>query len=960
MALAFVAAGTPTAQDVGISGGTVTAPVPAGLAAGQLLFAYVLYDSNETVPTPAGWSPLWSGKASGGTSTPSFFYPQLQVFSKIASGSETGVTFTFSTAGYPAGNAFVTAAMLSYSGSAGSPVELASYTFGAPAAAEPQAHPQLTTATASDWLLTIRATSDNEGAADTFTNSVGTDVSRLTSSAFGELTLGWFDSNTALASGLQTQRSTTASDSPYYGSVMVSVAVKPASGVATTAQAGEPVGTGQVFTPTVTAGALGWQCDNTTLPLYTLAVDWEQDGLTAPGKILNPANPYSYYDASSWSGQAATVAWSNTPLGGRSVPCVLTTPDGSGSTGGALSYKSGVGTVVPGQNYIADCWVWSPSATGTADRKAVIDWYDSSGVFLSTSGLSLTTVIPSQKWTHLQQTLTAPASASQGVARCRHPAATPAADPYYVYGLLLMDPSLAETRLTPGPLDVLMQDFLSGGMTAAYGRDQFRQITPAAIGSAALAVNNVSRNYSPENVSSPLNGMLDTARVFAAQVYWNGQTYGIFHGRLDDYDVHADRADRTVSFTFQDDEAFFQNTKVTTPLYQGIRTGTAVSAVLDAVGWTGPRAIDPGSTVMPWWWLSAVTASTAINDLVASEGPPAIFYIAPDGTAVFRDRSHRLISTRSTSVQASFYAPKIQDCTATTTAAGTLGTTPPYTYKHGARDIVNSVVFTQDVRQPASGFSNVWTSQGTYAISNGTTLSLTITATDPFLNLQLPDPTQGDYTLTGAGTVSAALSQTSGGSAVLTLTAVGGDVVVTGLQLRGISVPVVSTVTVSQQDSASIGQHGQVDYGQSAPWASPYDAYAIAGSLVLRYAQRRPTVSIQVEAKDPQHYAQVVGGTISDLVLLQNDELGLNSPFYVEHVAHTVTRINRNGLPPVHAVVLGCEAQPVVVTNPFTFDLARAGFDYGVFDPPGSDNPATVFVFDDPTRGVFDFGRLGT
>lgn len=959
MALAFVAAGTPTAQDVGISGGTVTAAVPAGLAAGQLLFAYALYDSNETVATPAGWTPLWSGKASGGTSTGSFFYPQLQLFSKIASGSETGITFSFSTFGYPSGNAFVTAGMVSYSGSAGAPVELAAYTIGAPAAAEPQAHPQLTTTTASDWLLTIRATSDNSGAANTFTCSVGTDVSRVTSSAFGELTLGWFDSNTALASGLQTQRSTTASDNPYYGSVMVSVAVKPASGVATTAQAGEPIGIGQVFQPSVSAGALGWQCDNTSMPLYTLAVDWEQTGLTAPGKILNPANPYSYYDTSNWFTQACSIAWSNTALNGRTVPCVQVTPDGSGSTGGPLSYKSGVGTVVPGQTYIADCWVWSPSPTGTADRKAVIDWYDSSGTFLSTSGLSLTTVIPSQKWTHLRQSLTAPASASQGVARCRHPAATPASDPYYVFGLLLMDPSLTETRLMPSPLDVLMQDFLASGATFAYGRDQFRQITPAAIGTGALTLNNVSRNYSPENVSSPLNGILDTARVFAAQVYWNGQTYGIFHGRLDDYDVHADRNDRTAAFTFQDDEAFFQNTKVTTPLYSGIRTGTAVGAILDAVGWTGPRAIDPGSTVMPWWWLSAVTASTALNDLVASEGPPAIFYIAPDGTAVFRDRSHRLVSTRSTSIQASFYAPKIQDCTSAA-VTGMLGTTPPYTYKHGARDIINSVVFNQDVRQPASAQTYVWTSQSTYAISNGTTLSLTITTTDPFLGLQLPDPTQGDYSLTGAGTVSAALSQTSGGSAVLTLTAVGGDVVLTGLQLRATSVPVASTVTVTQQDTASIGQHGQVDYGQSAPWASPYDAYAIAGTLVLRYAQRRPTVSIQVEAKDPQHYAQVVAGTISDLVFLQNDELGLASQFYVEHVAHTVTRINKGSQQPIHSVVLGCEEQVQQTTNPFTFDLARAGFDYGVFDPPGSDNPATVFVFDDPVRGVFDYGRLGT
>jgi hypothetical protein len=50
----------------------------------------------------------------------------------------------------------------------------------------------------------------------------------------------------------------------------------------------------------------------------------------------------------------------------------------------------------------------------------------------------------------------------------------------------------------------------------------------------------------------------------------------------------------------------------------------------------------------------------------------------------------------------------------------------------------------------------------------------------------------------------------------------------------------------------------------------------------------------------------------------------------------------------------------VVPDNPFTFDVAGAGFDDGVFDPTGADNPENVFIFDHATQGQFDFGRFGT
>jgi hypothetical protein len=51
----------------------------------------------------------------------------------------------------------------------------------------------------------------------------------------------------------------------------------------------------------------------------------------------------------------------------------------------------------------------------------------------------------------------------------------------------------------------------------------------------------------------------------------------------------------------------------------------------------------------------------------------------------------------------------------------------------------------------------------------------------------------------------------------------------------------------------------------------------------------------------------------------------------------------------------GVEKIPPVVTNPFTFDLAGAGFDQGQFVGGGIDNPATMFRLDTAGQG-FDQG----
>ncbi|MFH8805243.1 hypothetical protein ACH4F6_37835 [Streptomyces sp. NPDC017936] len=791
MAIAFRSAGARTKADVTLSGSPVSVALPAGHVSGDVLLLFVLTDANTNVTfEPAGWTRLFYITAGSSVSTPYTARPRLKVFYRVDTGSlGSSVNLEFSTASWPAGDPYVLAFTAAYSGAdTTGPVETWAWRTDAGSTAA-QAHPQLTTTTAGDWLVTYRAVSA-DSPSPTFTSSVGTDAERVDDSdGFGELAAALYDSSAALAAGAQTVRTTTASRAALYGSLMVSIALKPsaAAGAATPSPSDASV-VAVAPSPTVAAQNGPWDLCGEGLPHYSVAVDWEGDG----------------------------------------------------------------------------------TFTGTGD-------------------------------------------------------------------------------------DVTGD--ITGDMTVTYGRDQARQLSPAAIGSAAFSVVNANRDYSPENTTSPLYGDLGPARRARAVVEWGGRTYPLFWGRIDDFTVKADRSDRSADFTLLDETSLLQGAKVTAGVQQSMRTGALVHLVLDLAGWTGPRDIDPGATVVRYWWADNTEALAAIKDLVLSEGPPAVAYQAPDGTFVFRDRHHRLLRARSLESQGTFSAGAL-DCAAPAVTGG-YSYTPPFTYAHGWRDVINVATFDVEERVLSAVLETVWSSQDTYNLSIGESLPLTVSGSDPFLNAITP-VAGTDYQVTGPGTVRVTLSRTSGASTTITLAAVGGSVTVSALQLRARPLVVERTVHVSRRDAASAAVHGERNYPESAPWAGASDAAAIAAMVLLQYAQRRPTVDLRVVTQDPAHFLQVLQRTVSDRIRIRNDETGLDDDFYVERISHTVRRRNAPGRPPVHAVVLGCEKDLTEAANPFRFDVRGAGFDQGTWDPVVADNVDSVFVFDDPVRGRFDAGAFGT
>lgn len=949
MAIAFRAVGASTKVDISVTGQpNISVALPAGHVSGDALLLFVLTDGNSnTTAPPSGWTLLSYVTNGTSTRTPYTPYMQLKIYSRVDNGAlGSSVGLTFSTSAWPAGNPYVLAFVAAYSGcDPAGPVESYAGVQGVPGSSNLN-HPVATASTTGDWLLTYRCSSSDAPAA-TYTCSVGTDAERVDDSEGAEISAALYDSNAGLTAGTQTQRVTTPSRVATYGSLGYSLVLKvpPAAG-ATTAAPGEAGVAVTAYNPTVVTQDGPWDlCTAGGLPQYQFDIDW--DGVPGP---LNPN--WDFEQAGNWTAyNGATFTRSQAWVHRGLWSGLITT-----GAGGGPHIESDKVTVVPGRVYRASGWVFAvdafPAGVGFS-----VNWYDAGGGYLSTSSSFFTPPVGAAQYADGFF----PAPAGAGLAGILvDTSGTPGAGLRLRADEVRLDDwsALADPAMVVGAGEDVTLDIVSD-ISITYGRDQERQLAPAAVGSSAFTLKNDDRKYSPENAESELFGDIDPARTLRSLVTWNGQTYPLFRGKIDDFTLKADFSDRTVDLTFLDGMNDLSANQISTGVYASQRTGSLINTVLDEAGWTGGRDIDPGATVVKYWWVDATDALSAINDLVKSEGPPAVAYVAPDGTFVFRDRHHRMLRQNSRTAQATFHAGELGECTTTGVPQGALSLAKPFVYAHGWKDIINSVTFDVADRAPTADLQQVWQDTTTYTLSLGQSLDLTVSSSDPFMNAVTP-VLGTDVVFTGAGTVGVLLSRTSGASARLTLQAIGGTVTISSVQVRAQLLSVQQTYRVQLTDAGSITRHGERTYPNDAPWAGQQDAQAIANMVLLHYASRRPTVQIRVVSSDPAHFAQVLTRTVSDRVHITNDEIRLDDDFFVERVTHTVQRIGSTGRAPVHAVVLGCEKNLDVTANPFAFDVRGSGFDQGVFDPFQADDAGQVFIFDDPVQGRFDTGEFGT
>lgn len=438
-------------------------------------------------------------------------------------------------------------------------------------------------------------------------------------------------------------------------------------------------------------------------------------------------------------------------------------------------------------------------------------------------------------------------------------------------------------------------DRVRGPVTASYGRDQATSTSPVVVGRGGLSLDNTSRDYSPSNTGSPLFGKVKPSRPVLVQRGVAGTTYTLFRGHTDDGDLTPDIDSRLVGLTLIDYLADFRGVLVTTPLYQGVRTGAAIALVLDAVGWAGGRDLDVGATQIPWFWANGDDAFDLLQQLLASEGPPALLTVDETGGLVFRDRHHRVTRAASTTTQ--------------TTFAGDGAVEPVMTgltYSTPWSAIVNDVSITVNERAPGGDLEVVWSTTDTIGLAANQARTVVVQASDPFLGAVAP-VAGVDFTLTGAVTV--AMSRTSGQSTSITLTAGASGATVTELRLQAFSVAVRRTYQVPSSDATSKADYGtrSLPSGSDPVWASTQDAQALADLWVATRKDPLPRLQARFVCSDldSARLQQVLARDLSDRVAVTEAESTLSgSPFFVESIDHGVASVAE------HAVTFGLEAVP--------------------------------------------------
>lgn len=479
-----------------------------------------------------------------------------------------------------------------------------------------------------------------------------------------------------------------------------------------------------------------------------------------------------------------------------------------------------------------------------------------------------------------------------------------------------------------------------GRLTVTYGRDQARMLAPPRVGEAALELDNASGDYSPENGASPLAGNVLPGRPVRIRATSNAVTYTVFRGHLDDYDVLPDVGQQSVKLSCLDPLARLKGVQVSTGLHSGLTTGQAIGYVLDAAGWDADlRDLDPGATVVPYFWAANDDAYDLVGQLVDSEGPGSLLTVDGDGAIVFRSRHHRLLNAASTTSQATF-----RD-----TGSEPLHSAP-LKYDHGWKEIVNTVVITTPVRAPAGELDVVWQQSGQLAVANGQTAVVHVEATSPFLGALTP-VAGTDYTLL-SGTVTVTMGRTSGQATTIYVTASGGTAVLTGLQLRAYPLETVSTARVEAEESTSIARYGRRSLSslRQPVWASANDAIAIADLVLAQRAERLPVVTITLRGGNTTRLAQQLGRDLSDRVTIIEADTGLDGEFFIEQISHDADAA-------LLTTTFACEMAPSVPADVLVLDDAALGLlGTGTLGGSGVSDPDTVFVLD---TSELDTGLLG-
>ena len=494
----------------------------------------------------------------------------------------------------------------------------------------------------------------------------------------------------------------------------------------------------------------------------------------------------------------------------------------------------------------------------------------------------------------------------------------------------------------------------------SYGRDDARDLDTIKAGDMTFELDNSDGLFTPRNTGAGLGRHVGPNRAVRLFALYEGKEYTLFTGSTTDFVLHADAAHRSVAISATDQIARLSDVTIHTDLYPSIRTGDAIHAILDAAGFTGPRDIDPGASVLRWWARGGVSAKEALDSLMEAEGPPAIYHMGEDGGFFFRDRNHRLKYPRSTTSQVT-----ISECRED--SADSVWFLEDSTIEYGWSDVVNVVEADADLATPSSEESSVWQSEETVMILPGESKVYEASVDGGYLKAVQPvgvdveiarnDGPEAQDVMLGAperdepydyvvlaGKVKVESRYTEGTRVVIEATNTGTDVArIMGMQLRG---RLIETEAASRyfSDEASIKHYGDqksLDFG--ATTLCPSDVEAVSLKVLNTRAYKRPTCSLVLINHNPHLTREVLTRNFSDLITVDSSLWGINNGMYVEAIDHSIQDLGHE-----HRVTYTCESEPMLAfEDAFQFGAsAEYGFDEGVFQAASLVSPSNVFRLD--------------
>lgn len=463
------------------------------------------------------------------------------------------------------------------------------------------------------------------------------------------------------------------------------------------------------------------------------------------------------------------------------------------------------------------------------------------------------------------------------------------------------------------------------GIAIALGKDGARTLDPPKVASADFDLFNHDGTYSQERADSPVYQLVlpgrpvkvevdhgdevqyNAAIPYDSDVYYNGVgTYTLARTAIDDLTQTTTLGDQRVHVGTLGLETLLVASTVTVAVMANPRVDQCITAILDAVGWPADRrSVAVSDTTLLYWWCDDREPWSALLELLASEGPGAI-YVDGEGTFHFENRNYRTTTDRSTTSQATFFdtaagLPVTYDAAVeydspifyngTTTGLWFTG----LAYDPGYKNIYNRAVYTTR-RRALQALAAVWSYGDTLALAASESVTLIARPADPFQNAVTPaSPT--DFTVAG-GTVSVSLSATSGLVAFITITATSGTPTVSNLQLRAQALTTVSETTVqnSVDASGSIAKFSPIP-GQSIPrvlavggWPEidRPNAQAVCNAWVSRYMVQRPVVTIELRNADGAHVYEILQRSISDRITLRETNTGLSADVWINAKALSV------------------------------------------------------------------------